>query len=85
MRIALVLRDREVAGETQPVYIQLCNMTRCKRYYYQYLEHCGILNEEILEEATAILESGGSADKEDMPRVILIDESRDGNGTAEVC
>lgn len=84
MRVALSLRDREVAGKTQPVYIQFRNRTWSKNEYLRFLQSRGVSEAEFLEAATASLGSSGWNGVEDTPRVIIMDEPMEQEGIMEM-
>ena len=84
MRIALLLRDREVAGQTQPVYIQVRDRTRTKQDYERFLKYCGVSDAEFLEAATTSLGSAGCDGEEDTPSVIVMDEPMEQEGIVDI-
>lgn len=79
MRVGLLFRDRQAAGATQQVYVQIRNRTKTERDYHHFLKHCGMSSEEFLGQATTWWDSGGRYIDEDPIRVIEMDACLEGD------
>lgn len=57
MKIAVLLRDREAAGKTEPALIQVGNRKLAREDYCKFLEYYGASNAEFLKTAMDFCDS----------------------------